>query len=139
MTMTVISVLTLLVPVVYVKYKNVWDLVNTIDKASMMEEYMVEFLEGATSITPVSRYGWTCFDASHIATVYLEKLNELKKVGEYNSTKTSQKWYLKRFFTALGIMIMKSDLMESNALLVKEKIIEIYELSEYIEANKNEV
>ena len=100
---------------------------------------MVEFLEGATSITPVSRYGWTCFDASHIATVYLEKLNELKKVGEYNSTKTSQKWYLKRFFTALGIMIMKSDLMESNALLVKEKIIEIYELSEYIEANKNEV
>tara|TARA_R100000742_G_C4279490_1_gene104212 strand:- start:6443 stop:6811 length:369 start_codon:yes stop_codon:yes gene_type:complete len=122
-----------------VKYKHVCDLVDTIDKASIMEKYMVEFLEGATSITPVSRYGWTCFDASHIATVYLEKLNELKKVGEYNSTKTSQRWYLKRFFIALGIMIMKSDLMESNALLVKEKIIEIYELSEYIEANKNEV
>ena len=121
------------------KYKHVCDLVDTIDKASIMEKYMVEFLEGATSITPVSRYGWTCFDASHIATVYLEKLNELKKVGEYNSTKTSQRWYLKRFFIALGIMIMKSDLMESNALLVKEKIIEIYELSEYIEANKNEV
>jgi len=137
--MTVISVLTLLVRVVYVKYKHVCDLVDTIDKASIMEKYMVEFLEGATSITPVSRYGWTCFDASHIATVYLEKLNELKKVGEYNSTKTSQRWYLKRFFIALGIMIMKSDLMESNALLVKEKIIEIYELSEYIEANKNEV
>jgi len=127
------------VPVVYVKYKNVWDLVNTIDKALMMEKYMVEFLEGATSITPVSRYGWTCLNASHMATVYLEKLNELRKVGEYNTTKTSQKWYLKRFFSALSVIIMKSDLMESNALLVKEKIIEIYELSEYIEANKNEV
>ena len=142
MTMTVISVLTLLVRVVSVKYKTAWSVIDTIDKASIMEKYMVEFLEGTTSITPVYRHGWHCTSPNKVVDTYLDKLNELRRVGEHNTTKTSQKWHLKRFFSGLIALIIFSNCFKADtdsSFDVTNKIIEIYELSEYVEANKNEV
>lgn len=140
MMMIVISELTLHVPVVVVKYKTAWSVINTIDKASIMEKYMVEFLEKTTSMTPIHRHGWVCNRPNKVVPTYLGKLRDLERYSELSLT--SQRRHLRRFFSGLIILIIYSNCFEADTdskWHVTNKIIEIYELSEYAEANKNEV
>lgn len=124
-------------------YKHAWDVIDTIDKASIMEKYMVELLEGTTSIRiPIHRHGWICSSPNKVVDTYLNKLNELRRISEHNTTKTAQRWHLKRFFNGLILLIIYSDCVKETtdtSWEITKKIIEIYELSEYAEANKNEV